>query len=71
MKSYAHLFYAEKPIPHHDKTSEQDWLCKGDIDKTAYFILRSKNLERYQGYYPELELLYEKSGFSFCIRKPS
>jgi hypothetical protein len=69
MKSYAHLFYADKPIPVHERTSDQDWLCKGDIDKTAYLIIRSKSLDYYRGYYPELKILYEKSGFSFCYRE--
>lgn len=70
MKSYAYLYYADKPVPLHDNTSDQDWLCSGDIDKPAYFILRSKNLEEYRDFYPELELLYEKSGFAFCRREP-
>ncbi|MFC2098185.1 ArnT family glycosyltransferase [Bacteroidota bacterium] len=70
MKSYAHLFYTDKPIPVNEKSREQDWLLKGEIDKTAYFILRSKTFEHYKGYYPELEVIYEKSGFSFCLREP-
>jgi len=70
MKSFAHLFYAEKPVPLNEESQNQEWLLKGDIDKPAYFILRSKTLEYYKGYYPELGLLYEKNGFSFCRRDP-
>jgi hypothetical protein len=71
MKSYAHLFYAAKPIPENERSQDREWLLKGDIDKPAYFILRSKTLAHFQQLYPELELLYEKNGFSFCLREPS
>ena len=70
MKSFAHLFYGKKPVPVNDKSQNREWLLKGDIDKPAYFILRSKTLDYYKGYYPELGLIYEKNGFSFCRRDP-
>ncbi|HEC42790.1 MAG TPA: glycosyltransferase family 39 protein [Bacteroides sp.] len=68
MKSYAHLFYAAKPVPVNVKAQDQAWLAQGDIDKTAYFILRSKTLDYFQENYPELEVIYEKNGFTFCKR---
>lgn len=71
MKSYAHLFYAAKPIPENERSRNREWLLKGDIDKPAYFILRSKTLAHFRQLYPELELLYEKNGFSFCLREPA
>ncbi len=70
MKSYAHLFYAAKPIPENQQSQDGRWLLTGDIDKPAYFILRSKTLAGFQESYPDLELLYEKNGFSFCQRVP-
>jgi 4-amino-4-deoxy-L-arabinose transferase-like glycosyltransferase len=70
MKSYAHLFYTAKPIPENEQSQDLNWLLNGDIDKPVYFILRSKTLARFQESYPWLELLYEKNGFSFCIRSP-
>ncbi len=70
MKSYAHLFYTAKPVPENEQSQDLDWLLKGKIDKPAYFILRSKTLEHFQQSNPELNLLYEKNGFSFCIREP-
>lgn len=70
MKSYAHLFYFNKPIPVHPNTSDQDWLFRGPIDKPAYMIIRSQFVKEYQGHYPELTLVYEKNGFSFCRRDP-
>jgi len=69
MKSFAHLYYTQKPIPENPDSQNIDWLLTGDIDKPTYFILRNKTLERFQGDYPDLELLYEKNGFSFCLRK--
>ena len=71
MKSYAHLFYAAKPIPENQLSQDREWLLKGNIDKPAYFILRSKTLKGFQESYPDLELLYEKNGFSFCLRIPA
>jgi len=70
MKSYAHLFYAAKPIPENQQSQDASWLLTGDIDKPAYFILRSKTLANFRESYPDLELLYEKNGFSFCHRVP-
>ena len=70
MKSYAHLFYTAKPIPENQRSQDHGWLLTGDIDKPAYFILRSKTLAGFQESYPDLELLYEKNGFSFCHRVP-
>jgi 4-amino-4-deoxy-L-arabinose transferase-like glycosyltransferase len=70
MKSYAHLFYTAKPIPEDQQSQDNGWLLTGDIDKPVYFILRSKTLVSFQESYPDLELLYEKNGFSFCLRSP-
>ena len=70
MKSYAHLFYFNKPIPSHPNNSDQDWLFRGPVDKPAYMIIRSQFVKEYQGHYPELELMYEKNGFAFCRRNP-
>ncbi len=70
MKSYAHLYYAAKPVPVNENAQDLGWLLQGNIDKPAFFILRSKTLENFQAQYPELRLLYEKNGFSFCRRPP-
>lgn len=71
MKSYAHLYYTDKPVPLNENSQNPEWLLKGNIDKPVYFILRNKTLDHYQATYPELDLLYEKSGFSFCRREPT
>jgi hypothetical protein len=70
MKSYAHIFYTDKQPVENEKSRDRDWVCSGDIDKPAYMILRSKNFEYFKEYYPELDVLYEKNGFTFCKRMP-
>jgi hypothetical protein len=69
MKSYAHLFYADKQEPEHENARDKNWLLRGTTDKPVYVILRTKSLEYYREHYPDLDLLYEKNGFSFCIRE--
>jgi len=70
MKSYAHLYYAAKQVPVNLDGQNLDWLLQGEIDKPAYFILRNKTLAFHREKYPELGLLYEKNGYSFCLREP-
>ena len=69
MKSYAHLFYAAKPVPENENSQDKNWILRGNIDKPVYIIVRSKTLDYYREHYPDLELIYEKNGFSFCLRE--
>ena len=68
-KSYADLFYFNKPVPTHNKTSDMDYLLKGNIDKSVYFVCKNTKSDKYQKQYPELKKLYEKNGFVFFVRK--
>jgi hypothetical protein len=68
MKSYAHLFYAEKKIPLNEKSYDQEWLINGEIDKPVYFILRNRSAAKYRELYPHLSTYYEKNGFVFLKR---
>lgn len=73
-KSYAQYFYTMKP--YHlsarfrgiKKDDWESWLLEGKIDKPAYFVTNIKNLKKYMDSHPNLELLYEKNGFSFLRR---
>jgi 4-amino-4-deoxy-L-arabinose transferase-like glycosyltransferase len=67
-KSYAHLFYAQKPIPQNEKTSDTEWLLTGDIDKRAYFVSKVDRIAQY-AHYTELKELYRKNGFVFLKRE--
>lgn len=67
-KSYAHLFYHAKPRVTNADYYKEDWLVRGEIDKPAYFVVKIHRKEEYLGYYPHLEVLYEKNGFVFLKR---
>jgi 4-amino-4-deoxy-L-arabinose transferase-like glycosyltransferase len=69
-KTYAHLFYTQKPKPTNEKSYDQEWLLTGDIDKPVYFVTKVDRLDRI-GDYPELKELYRKNGFVFYKRDPS
>jgi 4-amino-4-deoxy-L-arabinose transferase-like glycosyltransferase len=68
-KSYAHLFYSQKPQPQQLVTDEVDWLLKGEIDKPAYFVSKINQANEIQQSYPQLKELYRKNGFVFFMRK--
>ncbi len=68
-KSYAHLFYTRKQEVINTKSYKNKWLLTGDIDKDAYFVCKVNRKEKYRKKYPELELLYEKNGFVFFVRR--
>lgn len=46
------------------------WLAEGNIDKTAYFVIRIDKKEEILKRFPKVSVLYEKNGYVFCIRKP-
>ncbi len=73
-KSYAHYFYARPPVPTNPKYYEgnlQEWLLKGDIDKTVYFSCRIDRVQQFMSpEYAEFGLvkLNEAGGFVFFRR---
>lgn len=69
-KSYAHLFYSKKKQPIKLESYDTNWLLTGNIDKPAYFSLKITKKEEYFSKYSELQELYEKNGFVFCVRYP-
>ena len=70
-KSYAHLFYFQKPV---SKVSAEkgeayeDWLLNGKIDKPVFFVTKFDRYEEYRNH-PNLELIKEENGFVFLKRK--
>jgi hypothetical protein len=70
-KSYAHLFYFQKPV---SKVSAEkgeayeDWLLNGKIDKPAFFVTKFDRYEEYRNH-PNLELIKEENGFVFLQRR--
>jgi len=67
MKSYAHLFYTDKPyaLSAAAHGMEQDawepWLLDGDIDKPAYFVCKVNDAERWRSD-PRLRIVKEWGG---------
>jgi 4-amino-4-deoxy-L-arabinose transferase-like glycosyltransferase len=67
-KSYATLFYGHRKLPENMKVFSTNWLTKGKIDKDAYFIFRIDKKEEVLDRYPNINILYEKNGYVFCVR---
>ena len=69
-KSYAHLFYTQKPPVTDENSRDKEWLLTGDIDKPAYFVCKNVDVDLYRGKYP-IEELASKNGFVFFRRMPN
>ena len=79
-KTYAHYFYARmtpstRPFIQDSNDWKQvqeweKWLLEGDIDKPAYFSVKSPTAS-YMSSMPQLDSLYAKNGFVFYRRDPS
>ncbi len=66
-KSYGPMFYARMEPGYNPASLEKEWLKHGDIDKDAFFVAKvtgTKELDTI----PDVELLYEKNGFTFWKR---
>ncbi|MFV0392460.1 MAG: ArnT family glycosyltransferase [Paludibacteraceae bacterium] len=68
-KSYAHYFYSErKPANNLD---DLDSLVSKKLDKPCYFVVKNtkKSVARFTDKAPDAQLLYDKNGFIFYVRK--
>jgi hypothetical protein len=68
-KSYAHLFYFEKMPPDNPRSNDVGWLMSDKLDKDAYFVMKIQKKEQFLEKYPDLEVLYEKNGFVFTVKR--
>lgn len=66
-KSYAHLFYFDKQPSDEDDSVER--LMSEDLDKDAYFVIRLDKKDRYLELYPKLEVLHQKDGYVFTVKR--
>jgi 4-amino-4-deoxy-L-arabinose transferase-like glycosyltransferase len=69
-KSYAQLFYGKSRDHQNINSRNENWLLEGNIDKTVYISAKSFKKDHYQEKFPDLQLLYEKNGFTFFKRIP-
>ena len=67
-KSYAQLFYSQKPANQRAESRDIEWLLTGPIDKPVYFITKVDRGERYP-LMPELKEIGRKNGFIFYYRE--
>jgi 4-amino-4-deoxy-L-arabinose transferase-like glycosyltransferase len=70
IKSYANFFYFKKQAPKHSIVNSKNWQLFGPVDKPVYCSFSLNRKEDYLKRYYNLELLYEKNGYVFCVRKP-
>jgi 4-amino-4-deoxy-L-arabinose transferase-like glycosyltransferase len=70
-KSYAQLFYGKSRDHENSDSKDEKWLLKGNIDKPVYIAAKSYKKDHYQEQYPDLQVLYEKNGFTFFKRIPT
>lgn len=70
-KSYAHLFYFQKPVSAvsaEKGETYEDWLLNGKVDKPVFFVTKFDRYDEYRNH-PNLELIKEENGFVFLKRK--
>jgi len=66
-KSFAHLFYFDKQPTREDDSLEK--LMNEDLNRDAYFVMRVDKKEQFLERYPELEVLQEKDGYVFTVKR--
>jgi 4-amino-4-deoxy-L-arabinose transferase-like glycosyltransferase len=66
-KSYSHLFYFDKQPSDEDDSIER--LMTDQLDKDAYFVIQLSKKEIYLERYPDLEIILEKDGYLFTVRR--
>ncbi|MCY7360108.1 MAG: glycosyltransferase family 39 protein [Rudanella sp.] len=67
-KSYAQLFYFQKKPPINPRTSDENYLLNGPVDKPTFLIARINNADDFRKN-PNLEVVKEENGFVFFKRK--
>jgi len=68
-KSYAHLFYFDKQPGDPDFDDSIEALMNTPLDRDAYFVMKVNKKERYLEEYPQLEVLRERNGFVFTVKR--
>ncbi len=67
-KSYAQFFYFEKKPPIDTRTTDENYLLNGPVDKPTFLIARINNADEYRKN-PNLEVVKEENGFVFFKRR--
>jgi len=70
-KSYAHLFYGQRPLlkqPNQSKEQYNAFIMSDSVDKPVYFVTKNIKLEKSLKEYPNLKVIGEKNGFVFLSK---
>lgn len=67
-KSYAQLFYFQKTPPVNPRTTDENYLLNGPVDKPTFLIAKITNADEYRKN-PNLEVVKEENGFVFFKRR--
>ncbi|MCB0482303.1 MAG: glycosyltransferase family 39 protein [Flavobacteriales bacterium] len=68
-KSYADLFYSQKPKFSNPNHSDLGWLLNGECDKPVFLVMKITSMEDFESQYPHFSHLESKNGFAFYERK--
>ena len=66
-ESYSQYFYFDKQPPREDDSIER--LMSGPLDRDAFFVMQVDKKEIYLKRYPQLEVLREKDGYVFAVKR--
>lgn len=66
-KSYSHLYYFDKQAGGPNLTVDE--MMEEELDRDAYFVIRLDKKEAILKRYPRLEILYERDGFVFTVKR--
>ena len=67
-KSYAQLFYSQKPMITEPRAYDEEWLMKGDVDRPVYVVCKVTSADEVAAI-PTLREFYRKNGFVFFERE--
>ena len=69
-KSYAPLFYAQKPMLTNDLHTNQEWILNGETDKPVFVVTKNIKEKEFFQTFPHFRKLYAKNGFVFFEKNP-
>jgi 4-amino-4-deoxy-L-arabinose transferase-like glycosyltransferase len=68
-RSYAQLFYFQKPLPDNPKSYDESWLLSEEVDRDTYFVIKNQDWAEYHKKYPQLQEIKQENGFIFTLHK--
>ena len=66
-KSYSHLYYFDKQAGEEQLTVDE--MMENELDRDAYFVLQLDKKETILKRYPQLEVISERYGYVFTIKR--